>query len=412
LHPVWVFSRLKPSETAVSKQLTQLNHLLTLLADNMLPFTDVAVAGLPEPNKKHALIMGRFAYECMIKTHELVKELEATLGPGTSDLTIRVGLHSGSVTAGVLRGEKARFQLFGDAMNTASRMESTGKRGSIQLSQDTADYFIAADKSHWIKPREGLVSVKGKGELQTYWLIPSTLSSSEKNAESDHSKTNQVPSGRTQMLLKHAHESIRQLEKWGHLNLEDSTIDAHKKARLINWNVEILVQLLSKVVASRIGCVSHNGTDVSMGDSSTHDGVSRGTMVIDEVTEIITLPTFNKSNSKSLVGAVPLSDDVRAQLHSYVTALANFYHDVPFHNMEHASHVTLSANKLMKRIIATASNFTDDMKLYPGRKSKSAKPMGSRSSEDIYQEFHEKTKNVHDNTFGISSDPLTQFSIV
>jgi class 3 adenylate cyclase len=50
---------------------------------------------------------------------ELIRELEALLGPGTSDLALRVGLHSGAVTAGVLRGEKSRFQLFGDTVNTA-----------------------------------------------------------------------------------------------------------------------------------------------------------------------------------------------------------------------------------------------------------------------------------------------------
>lgn len=51
----------------------------------------------------------------------VVQKLEVELGPETADLAIRVGLHSGQVTAGVLRGERSRFQLFGDAMNTASR---------------------------------------------------------------------------------------------------------------------------------------------------------------------------------------------------------------------------------------------------------------------------------------------------
>jgi len=52
---------------------------------------------------------------------------------------MRFGLHSGPVTAGVLRGEKCRFQLFGDTVNTCARLESTGMKNMIQLSEDTAN---------------------------------------------------------------------------------------------------------------------------------------------------------------------------------------------------------------------------------------------------------------------------------
>ena len=58
--------------------------------------------------------MARFARDCTLKLPEVVHRLERFLGPGTGDLKMRFGLHSGPVTAGVLRGEKARFQLFGD----------------------------------------------------------------------------------------------------------------------------------------------------------------------------------------------------------------------------------------------------------------------------------------------------------
>lgn len=75
----------------------------------------MAVTGLPEPQELHALIMIRFAFECLRKIHEITKELENTLGPDTGDLSIRVGVHSGPVTAGVLRGDRARFQVSGNA---------------------------------------------------------------------------------------------------------------------------------------------------------------------------------------------------------------------------------------------------------------------------------------------------------
>lgn len=72
------------------------------------------MAGLPVPRKDHALVMARFAGEILKEMSKLVKSLEVSLGPDTADLTVRIGMHSGPVTGGVLRGARARFQLFGD----------------------------------------------------------------------------------------------------------------------------------------------------------------------------------------------------------------------------------------------------------------------------------------------------------
>ena len=74
----------------------------------------VAAAGVPEPCPDHARVMARYARDIMRRFHKVVRALELTLGPDTSDLGLRIGIHSGPITGGVLRGDRARFQLFGD----------------------------------------------------------------------------------------------------------------------------------------------------------------------------------------------------------------------------------------------------------------------------------------------------------
>jgi Adenylate and Guanylate cyclase catalytic domain/3'5'-cyclic nucleotide phosphodiesterase len=114
--------------------------------------------------------MTRFASECLKALSIVTKQLESSLGP--CDLQGRCGLHSGAVTAGILRGEKARFQLFGDTMNTASRMESSGIPGRIHVSMTTAALLEGAGKAHWVVPRHEVIFLKGKGNQQTFFAHP------------------------------------------------------------------------------------------------------------------------------------------------------------------------------------------------------------------------------------------------
>ena len=130
--------------------------------------------------------MARFAKD-IINRMEILKtsKLVPLLGPETLELKLRVGINSGAVTAGVLRGDRARFQLFGDTVNTASRMESLGLPGVIHASEETAKILIDAGKGSWLTEREGGVEAKGKGVLRTFFVAPKSMDQYSSSASFD-----------------------------------------------------------------------------------------------------------------------------------------------------------------------------------------------------------------------------------
>ncbi|GAX76114.1 hypothetical protein CEUSTIGMA_g3557.t1 [Chlamydomonas eustigma] len=84
--------------------------------------------------------------------------------------TVRVGIHTGSVVSGLIGTKLPKFSLFGDTMNTSSRMESTSKPGCIQISESTYRFLDYEERS--IFEATGGVEVKGKGIMQTYLYKP------------------------------------------------------------------------------------------------------------------------------------------------------------------------------------------------------------------------------------------------
>ncbi|MGK7928634.1 MAG: adenylate/guanylate cyclase domain-containing protein, partial [Spirulina sp.] len=86
---------------------------------------------------------------------------------GDRPLQIRIGIGTGSVVAGVIGQKKFIYDLWGDTVNVASRMESQGEAGKIQV---TERVYQGLGECYNFEER-GRISVKGRGEMTTYWLL-------------------------------------------------------------------------------------------------------------------------------------------------------------------------------------------------------------------------------------------------
>jgi adenylate cyclase len=119
----------------------------------------MAVAGLPLPRPDHAQAIAQLALEMQEAIQ--VQSRERSL-----PLALRIGIHTGPVTAGVIGRKKFAYDIWGDTVNTASRMESQGVAGQIQVT--TTTYKRLQNKFSFTE--RGLVEIKGKGRMQTYFL--------------------------------------------------------------------------------------------------------------------------------------------------------------------------------------------------------------------------------------------------
>ena len=214
--------------------------------------------------------------------------------------------------------------MFGDSVNTTARMESTGYCNRIHVSQDTADLLQASGKSHWLQMRKERVTAKGKGELQTYWLATGgdddadlghgmndmTENQSEYDGDDDNPEITEARLGENPVHL------------------------SQKQMRLVEWNAEILCRKLEDISARReaFGTIPDTATHLEQVERKQLESCFG--MALDEVVEIIELPTYRATSADMDTTPKALNPKVTEQLFDYVQTIASMYHTNPFHNFE------------------------------------------------------------------------------
>eukprot|EP00980_Cylindrotheca_fusiformis_P001737 scaffold403_cov113-Cylindrotheca_fusiformis.AAC.1 len=286
--------------------------------------------------------------------------------------------HSGQVIAGVIRGERSRFQLFGDTMNTAARMESTSERNRIQVSPATADLLVTSGRSAWIIARNDNVFVKGKGEMRTYWLNTKAAKGPKPARFS-----NEMSAVSETLSNSSDSSSIRDTIENDVDGIEATT----KRERLVEYNVEVLTSLLQQIIASRGDAVARNHKFISRVEAT----IGTGDTVLEEFVPIIPLKRFNAGDlsKRHEASSIDIGHEAKTQLRNYLTKVASMYPDNPFHNFEHAGHVTASVKKLLTRIVNV--DHGNGLKI---------------STDEI------DLVDMAEHSYGITSDPLTQFSVL
>ncbi|KAK9844313.1 hypothetical protein WJX74_000669 [Apatococcus lobatus] len=151
-------------------------HKMETIGDSWM-----GVTNLMREQPDHAARMARFALDIAQGAGDIPVNAANPDGP---HIRLRMGMHTGPVVSGVAGSLNVRFCLFGNAVNLASRMESTGEAGRIQMTPDTAaevraDRFLAG----LVRRRAGLVDVKGQGKMRTFWLRADSPSQSRRSLD-------------------------------------------------------------------------------------------------------------------------------------------------------------------------------------------------------------------------------------
>lgn len=129
-------------------------------------------AGIPYPRRDHVEAAMKAALD-MLSAVEVFSERMMRKG-FDSAMNIRIGMHTGSVVAGIIGTKKFAYDLWGDTVNTASRMESHGESGKIHISEEVYTALKSSSEQGYEVEERGEIEIKGKGNMRTYFIVGKT----------------------------------------------------------------------------------------------------------------------------------------------------------------------------------------------------------------------------------------------
>ena len=239
----------------------------------------------------------------------------------------------------------------GDTMNTTSRMESSGETGRIHISKETAEHIQKSGKGNWLIKRDEPVTAKGKGDIQTYWIVGS--------GTQRRSIGGSLAGGAIDMSERSYDDGANATDIPARLALNNDgqrqpvQPSNDREERLVDWNVQMLLEFLKQIVARRnarnakkdkaSSRTARRGSSRELKGTNTEEkGMAMPTMddafnPLDEVREIIRLPEFDAKAAKNASAEVEIDPVVVTQLSQYVSCVAKMYQKNSFHNFEVSS---------------------------------------------------------------------------
>jgi hypothetical protein len=224
-----------------------------------------------------------------------------------------------------------------------------------------------------LEERKDAVEAKGKGVLKTFWVHPHARKTS-----SGHSASSLENDDREQAPLRK--DSVESAVG------DRDRVEVAKQKRLVDWIAGVMEDHLKRTVARRRGTKKAHKQNLT---AAVYYESEHNEIPLDEVADKVLLTKLNIEDAmhEADIEKPDLGSEVSSQLREYVAEIATRYHRNPFHNFEHACHVTMSVTKLLKRVV------TPDLDV-----------------ENCAS--HELLAQLHEFTYGITSDPLATLAII